>query len=93
MNELCHAFLKFFEEGHNWWMKCYKGLFTDVLHRCKMQKWWMKLSLRLFKTWKMWRVAKVMLEWMNVHQQGYSNWTDKKKSPTADLKKKTPNVP
>jgi hypothetical protein len=48
MNELCHAFLKFFEEGHNWWMKCYKGLFTDVLHRCKMQKWWMKLSLRLF---------------------------------------------
>jgi hypothetical protein len=39
--------LKFFEEGYNWWMKCYKGLFTDV-HSCKMQKWWMKLSLGLF---------------------------------------------
>jgi len=77
--------LNFFEEGHNWWMKCYKGLFTDV-HRCKMQKWWMKLSLGVVQPEKCEEVQKwCRNEWMCV------TWQEK--SPTADLKKWSPMYP
>lgn len=78
--------LKFFEEGHNSWMKCYKGLFTDV-HRCKMQKWWMKLSLGLFNL-KNVKSCKSDAEMNECASAGLFKLTWQENSPTADLKKK-----
>jgi hypothetical protein len=80
--------LKFFEEGHNWWMKGYKGLFTDV-QRCKMQKWWMKLSLRLFNLKNVKR-CKSDAGMNECASPGLFKQTWQEKSPTDDLKKKTP---
>jgi hypothetical protein len=81
MNELCHAFLIFLKKVTIDEWNVIKGLFTDV-HRCKMQKWWMKLSInRVVEPEKSAEVQKwCWMEWMNVCHHGYSNWPDKKRT-------------